>query len=145
MVSFKSKIILLFAAALMSLVFFLPKTTSAADPIGGACTGEAAKSPVCQQITDPKNTNNNPVAGPDGLISKAANLLAVVGGVVAVIMVIYSGFLLITAGGSPVGQRSADPNQLKKARATLAGALIGAAVIALAWTITRFVTDHVIP
>lgn len=129
------------AAVSLALLFLFPRAF-AADPITGACTGAAATSSVCQQLEH--QGNKNPIAGPDGVISKAANLIAVIGGIIAVIMVIISGFMFVTAGGSPVGQRSADPNQLKKARATLTGALIGAIVIALAWTITRFVTDHLI-
>jgi predicted secreted protein len=141
--SMKLKIILLCLAVGVGLFSAAPRVL-AADPISGSCTGEAASSPVCKQLTDPHNKTNNPVAGPDGLISHAANLLAVVGGVIAVIMVIVSGYMFVTAGGSPVGQRSSDPNRLKTARATLVGALIGAVVIALAWAITRFVTDNLI-
>ena len=127
---------------LMVTVFGLASKTSAIDLFGSACK-QANGSSVCNQAKE--QGNKNPIAGPNGLISKAANLLAIVGGVIAVIMVIYSGFLFVAAGGSPIGQRSTDPNQLKKARATLVGALIGAIVIALAWTITRFVTDRIIP
>jgi hypothetical protein len=141
MKAMKIRILIICLGLVLALVAVSAKALAASDLTGDACS-QAPNSSICQQAQN--NGGKNPVAGQNGLISKAANVIAVVGGVVAVIMIIISGFMFVTAGGSPVGQRSTDPNQLKKARATLAGALIGALVIALAWTITRFVTDHVI-
>ena len=138
----KLRFLILCLSLVLALFAAGAKSFAATDPLGGVCTGDSADSAVCQQARN--SDGKNPVAGPNGLISKASNVIAVIGGVVAVIMIIISGFMFVTAGGAPVGQRSTDPNQLKKARATLAGALIGLIVIALAWTITRFVTDNVI-
>jgi hypothetical protein len=141
MIGMKTKILILCLSILVALIFIAPRA-AAFDLFGSSCTGEAAKSAVCQ---DRAKGTTNPIAGPNGLISKVANVVAVVGGIIAVIMIIISGFMFMTAGGTPVGQRSTDPNQLKKARATLFGAIVGLVVIALAWTITRFVTDKIIP
>ena len=123
-------------------VVFIARQGSAFDLFGHACVNDSANSSTCKQAKD--QGNKDPIAGPGGLISKASNVIAVVGGIVAVIMIIISGFWFVTAGGSPIGQGATDANQIKRARATLLGALIGAVVIALAWTITRFVTDRVI-
>ncbi|MBI2007792.1 hypothetical protein HYS85_00945 [Candidatus Saccharibacteria bacterium] len=78
-------------------------------------------------------------------INKAANIIAVIGGVAAVIVIIIGGIMYATAGGAAVGQRAGDsPNRAKKAQAAITGALIGLVVIALAWAITRFIVDRVV-
>lgn len=107
---------------------------------------------VCNQAPDSevcKTANaqgtDDPISGPGGIISKAANIIAAIGGVAAVIIIIISGFMYMTAGGAAVGQRAGDsPNRAKKAQSAMVGAVIGVIVIALAWAITRFIVDRVI-
>lgn len=102
-----------------------------------------SSSSFCQETgkgsTD--TTSNNSVTR---TISTAANILAALAGIAAVVMIIISGLMFVTAGGATPGQRSGDPNRVKTARATLTAAIIGLVVIALAWTITRFILDRVI-
>lgn len=63
----------------------------------------------------------------------------------AVIIIVYSGFVFATSGGSLSGQRSGDnPSRAKKARATLLGAVIGLVMIALSWAFIRFIIDRVL-
>jgi hypothetical protein len=78
------------------------------------------------------------------IIHTAADLIAAVAGVAAVIVIIISGFQFVTAGGASPGQRSGDPNKIKSARAALTGAIIGLVVVVLAWTLVTFVTDRFI-
>lgn len=111
------------------------KLFSACDP--KVTNSQAAKSPICSD----QNTTTNPV---NQKIKTAADIVALVTGAVAVVMIVVSGFTFITAGGSVTGQRSGDPNRLKSARATLSAAIIGLVIIALAWTIISFVTDRII-
>jgi len=136
------------------------------DPFEDVCTGSAASSPTCQQKKAQEAAGTNPVAGPGGIISDAANIIALVGGIAAVIIIIISGFVFVTAGvgvndgsgGStprvPVqdvvadedgGQRAGDsPTRAKNARTVLVGAVIGLVVIALGWSITTFIINTVI-
>lgn len=100
--------------------------------------------PACQQAQNEGGANNNRITGPKNVINTAANILALITGVGAVIMIIISGFKFVTAGGAAPGQRSGDPNAIKSARNTLTAAIIGLFVVALAWTIIRFATDKLI-
>jgi len=115
------------------------------DPFEDVCTGSAASSPTCQQKKAQEAAGTNPVAGPGGIISDAANIIALVGGIAAVIIIIISGFVFVTAGGAIGGQRAGDsPTRAKNARTVLVGAVIGLVVIALGWSITTFIINTVI-
>ncbi len=137
------KILLSVVAILPALLFVIPQPAYAEfNPLDKACQGEAAKSPACQQAKAQDTTD--PIAGPDGIINKAANIIALVAGIGAVIMILIGGFEFITTGGTQVGQRSSDPNKVKQAKSRIVNALIGLVVIALAWSIIRLITDKVI-
>lgn len=106
----------------------------------GPCK-DAPDSPVCKQADQQTVKNTNPTVD---IINSAATVIAVLAGVVAVIMIVVSGFKFATAGGAAPGQRSGDPNRIKNARATLMYSIIGLVVVALAWTLTRFITERFI-
>jgi hypothetical protein len=67
----------------------------------------------------------------DSLIKLALNLLSMVAGVIAVIMLMVSGFKYITADG--------DATQISNAKKSLIYAIVGLVVVALAQFIVRFV------
>ncbi|MFA6042906.1 MAG: pilin [Patescibacteria group bacterium] len=52
-------------------------------------------------------------------------------GVVALIMILYGGFLMLTSAGSA--------DQIKKAKGTIIWAAVGIAVILLSWTILQYI------
>jgi predicted secreted protein len=110
------------------------------NPLGGACANAPAN-PACTQNKDQNGSNANPTVN---IIRSAADVIALIGGIGAVVIIIISGFMFVTAGGVTPGQRSGDPNRIKTARATLTGAIVGLIIIALAWTIVAFVTDKLI-
>lgn len=65
-----------------------------------------------------------------GFIETIVNdILMPIGGVIAVVMIIYSGFLFVTARGSDT--------QIKKAKDALLWAVIGAAILLGAWVISQ--------
>ncbi len=65
-----------------------------------------------------------------GLISAIINkILLPIGGLVAAVMIIYAGFLYVTAGG--------NETQIKKAHDALLYAVIGAAILLGAWVISE--------
>jgi hypothetical protein len=122
-----------------ALIFALP-ATAAADSnsqIFGACSGNAGSSPVCQN----KQTKENPAVH---IINVAVNLIAVLAGVAAVIMIILGGISFMTAGGAAPGQRAGDPNKIAGAKRQITFAIIGLVVVALAWSATRFITSKVL-
>lgn len=75
------------------------------------------------------------ISGPQGLLGRVTNLLALVTGIVAVGMIIYSGFTFITAAG--------DSGKIEQARKTIIYAVIGLVVIVAARGIILFVISRV--
>ncbi|MBX4197655.1 pilin [Candidatus Saccharibacteria bacterium] len=110
------------------------------NPLSSACK-KAPNSPTCQQNNKQNGKSTNPTVD---IIKTAANIIAVIAGIGAVVVIIISGFMFVTAGGASPGQRGGDPNRIKSARATLIGAIIGLVIVALAWTIVTFVTDKLV-
>ena len=116
--------------------FVLTTQVNALNPLTQACQGNAASSPACVQAKAQDKNNTNPIAGPNGIINTAANIIALVAGIGAVIMIVLGGFAYVTSGG--------NAESAKKARQRILAAVIGLLVVALAWAIVRFVTDRVI-
>ena len=130
------------ALAILTGIFATgPAALAAYDPLGGACSGQAASSPVCQQYANQQNNpNSNPITGNNGVLQTVTNIMALLTGIVAVVMIIISGFTFMTAGGNIAGQRAGDnPSKAKKARAQLTAAVIGLIIVALSWTIITFI------
>jgi hypothetical protein len=125
----------LFATSAAAANLFCPTTDASGKCTSGVCAGQAANSPTCRQASDQTKNGNDPVVD---TINTAANIIALVAGIGAVIMIIISGFKFTTAGGAAPGQRAGDPNAIKSARATLVASITG--LVALAFTITIFIT-----
>jgi hypothetical protein len=118
---------ILLAVMLMFCTLALPPAVKAADLFNKVC-GEAGTgdSAACQG-----NNGNNPVAGTDGAIVHIANIIAIIAGGAAVIILLVSAIRYITSGG--------DAGKAKSARDGIVGALIGLAIIVLARSIIAFV------
>ena len=95
---------------------------------GGLCHG-AQTFDVNAQTENCVPPNEN--GGVNGLVRKIINILSVVVGIVAVIMIIIGGFRYITSGGSS--------EKVTAAKNTILYALIGLVIVALAQVIVRFV------
>lgn len=80
---------------------------------------------------------NNPQNGLSlpGLASKIVNLLSIIVGVVAVVMIIIGGFRYITSGG--------ESGNVSGAKNTLIYAIVGLIIVALAQFIVHFVLTNV--
>lgn len=133
------KKIMIAALAAFSLIFAAAPAL-AYNPLGPICKS-APTNPACVQNKSQTASGTNPALR---TIQTATNLIAIIAGIGAVIVIIVSGLMFVTAGGATPGQRAGDPNAVKKARAALFGAVIGLAVIALAWTIVTFATTHLV-
>src|SRR5579863_6487253 len=131
------KRLLVILLLLAGLVLSAPAALAVYDPLSSVCTpgGSAYNSPTCKQyIKQQNNPNSNPVAGPSGVLQTVTNVMAMITGIVAVVMIIISGFNFMTAGGNIAGQRAGDnPGKAKKARAQLSAAVIGLIIVALSW------------
>lgn len=97
---------------------------AASDLFQGVDCSKAPGSAVC---TDSKSSSSNPLTGNGGIIIKVANIISIIAGVAAVIVIIVSGLKFITAGG--------EASQIATARSSLIGAIIGLVVIVLARSI----------
>src|SRR5579871_3935611 len=129
----KSLAIILALLALSSSVAFADVSS---NPLNTACqTNDLTRnSPACKQAGSQGTTN--PIAGPNGIINDAASILALIAGAAAVVMIIISGFKLVTSAG--------NAESISKARQRIIGSLVGLVVIALAWTIITYVTTKII-
>jgi type IV secretion system pilin len=103
-----------------------PVVVSAASPQSVVCNtlGSAGCS------TTPANGVNL-----NSAIAAAVNILSMVVGIIAVIMIIISGIKFITANG--------DAGAVKSARHTLTYALVGVVVVAVAQALVKFVLRRV--
>src|SRR3977135_2062010 len=90
----------LLAALLGTLL--LPVQVQAYGLFPDACSGDASKSAVCQN-----HTSENPLVGPNGLLLKIAQFVAVLAGIAAVIVIILSGLQYVTSGGDPAKTQAA--------------------------------------
>lgn len=117
-----------FASLFTLAVVAIPAPAYAWSPFGDACTNGGTGSTVCS--TEGGNTNNT-IAGSDGLIMKVVNVVALVGGIAAVIIIIISGLRFVTSGGSSDG--------VAGARRALTYSVIGIVIIILARTLVAFI------
>jgi hypothetical protein len=139
--SLNKRALLLAIPFLVAFVLGPSLKVSAFDLFGRTCNkssvegGNGKQSSVCEASNKSKNSdgNNNVVLK---TLNKAVNIVAVVTGMMAVIMIIIAGFTYATAGG--------NAEETKNARNRILWAAIGLAIISLAWTITRFITDKVL-
>ena len=144
----KLKIILLTFLSASNLLFLTGSVALAApsNPLEQACNTNAQTkdSPLCKQAAG--QGTEDPIAGPNGVINKAANIIAIITAIGAVIMILIGAFEFVTAGGT--GFKSAvagaAPTRVAKARARIASGLIGLVVVALAWALVRLITDRVL-
>jgi hypothetical protein len=103
---------------------------------GGACsTSKAGQSVACST-----NGAQDPIAGSNGLFVKVTNIIAYAAGAIAIIIIIVGAIRFITAG-SDLSTGSRTDTDVEDARRSIAGALIGLAIIILAKVfITYFVS-----
>jgi cytochrome bd-type quinol oxidase subunit 2 len=118
--------IALSVALVLALVMPLAAVTVSAQGVEDICQGVAITGGNCDD--DASSTINSTV-------ETVINLLSVVVGVVAVIMIIIGGFKYITSSG--------DSNNVSNAKNTILYAIIGLVVVALAQVIVIFVLDEV--
>lgn len=128
---FKSVILLLSLAYLLSAVPVMAVTPTTDDHLFSACKTNSltANSAICKA----KGTTTNPV---NKRIKIAADIVAIATGVAAVISIILAGVTMVTSAG--------NAEAVANARKTITYAVVGLVVVALAWTIISFVTDRLI-
>ena len=112
------------AIATLSVVSFAP-VYAASTTRAVVCDGAAIAGADC----------NDGGKGLNDVVAKVINILSVIIGFAAVIMIMLAGFRYITASG--------DASGVKAAKDSLLYAIIGLIVVAMAQTIVRFVLHAV--
>lgn len=100
----------------------------AVDVLPPGCTAD-----ICKD--NQSTATENPITGPNGIMTKIINILAIVTGIVGIIVMLISGVMFVTSGG--------DSTKLANARRTLAYALAGLVIAGLARTVVIFVLSKV--
>ncbi|MCA9331166.1 hypothetical protein KC957_03880 [Candidatus Saccharibacteria bacterium] len=117
----------------MAMLVAMPLVASAAnEKLAPECSDPAlATTSVCKDVQQTQTASDNQLYGPNGVLTRAAGIIAWVGGVASVMMIILGGFTFITG--------SSDPNTLSAAKKTVLYAVVGLVVMVLPSTIIRFV------
>jgi len=127
----------------LSLMLGLLGPTLALSGVSYADTTTNINGNLCQgsdfNLTSNGTNNCNNTSGGDTsishLIKTIVNIVSIIVGAVAVLMIIVGGFRYVTSGGSAEGT--------KAARQTIVYAIIGLVVVALAQIIVHFVLNNV--
>lgn len=93
--------------------------------------GNANGSTVCNDKNQTQTTSNNSIYGPNGIISKIANIIALIVGVAAVIVIIIAGIQYMLSTG--------DPTKVNNAKNAILYAIVGLVITVLARTLVVFV------
>lgn len=111
-------------------IVLAPATASAWDPFQGACSQGGGSSAVCTT-----HSSGNPISGSNGLLTKIANIIALIAGVAAVIIIIVAALHYVTSDG--------DSKAAGEAKNAIIYALVGLAVIVVARTLIEFVVSRI--
>ena len=127
------KRLLLITLALLSLSVF------SFAVVGDHAALAAAKDEVCKGIAASSSggvCDNGSRLTINEVLKTVVNILSAVAGVIAVIMLVVSGFKYITSEG--------DSGKINSARQTLTYALVGIVVVALSQSLVRFVLNRIV-
>ncbi len=121
-----------FSAVTLALA---PAAVVHADTKASLCEGVGLTSDNtgCNQPTNPDGSPSG--TSVEGIIKTAINLISVVVGVIAVIMIIIGGLRYITSGG--------DSAKTASAKDTILYAIIGLVIVALAQVIVKYVLNKI--
>lgn len=104
---------------------------AASDSQNSICNGAELNLQTNDPTTNCSTTTANSGDNITGLIQKIVNILSIIVGIVAVIMIIYGGFRYITSGG--------EAGNITTAKNTVMYAIVGLVIAALAQVIVKFV------
>lgn len=109
----------------LAIVGFAIPATAASFDLVPACQ-DHADAAVCSDANAKKNT----IYGPDGIITKIANIIAIIVGIAAVIVIMVAGIQYMLSTG--------DPTKVNNAKNAIIYAVVGLVVAVFARTIVVF-------
>ncbi|MGH7238041.1 MAG: hypothetical protein ACREGF_05905 [Candidatus Saccharimonadales bacterium] len=101
------------------------------NPAGTNIVCSSAAAASSSYCADTPNGGTNQITGQNGVLLKAANIVAVLGGIIAVIMIIIGGIMFTTSGG--------DAKAVGTAKSLIIYAFVGIIIIAVAQILVRFI------
>lgn len=128
------KMFLLASAFLFIGILFLSQSVSLAgtDVFSEVCTGQADAT-VCK--AKQQGASDNPLFGPDGVLTRAIGILSLIIGIVAIFVLIGGGLKFITSGS--------NAQDVVKARETIIYAIVGLIIALLAQVVVQFFLKQV--
>lgn len=99
------------------------------DPFGDVCSGNADAT-VCKDA----DTGESTIFGPDGVLTDVINILSIIIGVAAVIVIIIAGIQYMLSTG--------DPTKTNNAKNAIIYALVGLGVAVVARVVVAFVLQR---
>jgi hypothetical protein len=87
------------------------------------------------EATNDPDTGTNPLYGPEGIITRAANGLSLAAGIIAILVIIVAGVKMSLSTG--------DSGKIKSSRDSIIYASVGLMVAILAQAIVRFVLNRI--
>jgi len=109
-------------------LFLSTSTVYAFNPFGGVNCTNVSGSAVCQ---DSSKKATNVVTGGNGVLTKVTNIIALVAGIAAVILIIVGSIRYVASGG--------NSDKVEEAKRTIIYSLIGIVIIVLAKLIVSLV------
>lgn len=106
-----------------------------AIPLAAEPVAASAQSDICSGLGEAGGSCNGGSGPINHTLANIANLISVIAGIAAVIMLIVGGLKYITSNG--------DANNISSAKSTIMYALIGVVIVALAQAIVHFVLGKV--
>jgi hypothetical protein len=121
----------LLSLALLATIVMVPAANVAAfKPITTACQAGGGQSALCSD-----QNKTEPIAGTNGIIARATNLIAIIAGVAAIIVIVISAISFATADG--------DTTKASNARKALIGAVVGLVIVVAARSIINLVIARI--
>lgn len=130
---FTSKFLVFFAIMTSCLVVFSVVAQAQFNPLESSCDEvvRGQTSAVCEEA---RNTTD-PVGGTDGIITRVANIIALVGAIAAVIVIIIAGITMMLSGG--------DSAKIQSSRNAIIYASIGIVVIVVSRSLVIFIINQI--
>ena len=90
---------------------------------------------VCKENAAIKQSGEDPIFGPNGLLATVVNILSIVGAFIAVIVIMIGGTKMIVSSG--------DPNTIASSRRTVLYAVVSLIIIASAQLVVRLLISKI--
>ena len=124
----------LMVGAFVFLGLFCAPYAGAVNLLDNPCNADGAVDASSSAVCTDGNNTTNPLTGSGGLIIKVANIVALIAGLAAVVVIIIAAWTFVTSDG--------DATKVRNARSALIYSLVGVALIGLADVIVRFVLSN---